>query len=76
MLEDTFNALTGKNGDDKIGKDKILVQCLDVSGSMAGAPLKALKMGAQLIGEKYFEAEEKPFEAFHTFLYSDKCKSF
>jgi len=28
------------------GKNKILVQALDVSGSMAGAPIDALKIGA------------------------------
>ena len=34
-----------------------------------GEPITALKHGAQLIGEKYFEGDERPFEHFHTYLY-------
>ena len=36
---------------------------------MMGQPIEALKHGAQLIGEKYFEGDERPFEHFHTYLY-------
>jgi hypothetical protein len=36
---------------------------------MQGEPIKVLKHGAQLIGEKYFEGEERPFERFYTYLY-------
>lgn len=28
------------------GKDKILIACLDTSGSMSGAPMRNLKAGA------------------------------
>ena len=40
-----------------IGKNKILIQCLDTSGSMSGSPIEALKEGAILIGRRYYEAE-------------------
>ena len=36
---------------------------------MYGEPIEALKLGAQLIGNKYFEGEERPFEYFFTYLY-------
>ena len=36
---------------------------------MCGKPIEALKHGAQLIGEKYFEGDERPFERFYTYLY-------
>ena len=38
-----------------------------------GQPIEALKHGAQLIGEKYFEGDERPFEHFHTYLYRTHC---
>ena len=62
--EAEFNNLTGKveDADRNIGKNKILIQALDNSGSMSGAPIEALKIGANLIGEKYYNAEERPFE--------------
>ena len=64
MNEAEFNNLTGKveDADRNIGKNKILIQALDNSGSMSGAPIEALKIGANLIGEKYYNAEERPFE--------------
>ena len=49
---------------------------MDTSGSMAGAPINALKLGAKLIGEKYYDAEARPFEQFHTFLYNNHCEEF
>ena len=58
------------------GRNKVLIQCLDTSGSMAGAPINALKLGAKLIGEKYYDAEARPFEQFHTFLYNNHCEEF
>ena len=54
-----------------IGKNKILIQALDNSGSMSGAPIQALKVGAQLIGEKYYNAEQRPFDQFHTMIYNN-----
>mmetsp|Transcript_46318 Transcript_46318/g.61316 ORF Transcript_46318/g.61316 Transcript_46318/m.61316 type:complete len:82 (+) Transcript_46318:60-305(+) len=49
LAEDTFNALTGEENaqvNNSIGKNKILLQALDISGSMSGSPTTALKMGA------------------------------
>ena len=55
---------------ENVGKNKILVQCLDISGSMSGAPINALKLGAEIIGETYYKAEQRPFEQFHTMTYN------
>ena len=52
------------------GKNKILICAYDISGSMSGSPTTALKMGAQLIGDKYYGAEQRPFEQFFTILYN------
>lgn len=55
MPEEDYNGLTNVVQGVNPGKNKILIQALDVSGSMSGAPITALKLGAELIGEKYFE---------------------
>ena len=52
------------------GRNKILICAYDISGSMSGSPTTALKMGAQLIGDKYYGAEQRPFEQFFTILYN------
>ena len=59
LAEESFNALTagGDKGPAAPGKNKMLIQALDVSGSMSGAPTTALKLGAKLIGQRYFESE-------------------
>ena len=59
-----------------IGKNKILIQCLDTSGSMSGSPIEALKEGAILIGRRYYEAEQRPFEEFITMEYNSNCTDF
>lgn len=48
MEEPTFDALIGKQdaAQRSVGAGKILVQCLDISGSMSGGPIQALKLGA------------------------------
>lgn len=66
--------VTGGNAPAPSGKNKILVQALDVSGSMSGSPINALKIGAELIGERYYAAEEKPFERFITYLYESRVR--
>ena len=80
MTEQEYERLTTERGDDvaqrNIGKNKILVQALDNSGSMAGAPIEALRIGAQLIGERYYGAEPRPFEQFHTFTYNENAVGF
>ena len=72
--EADYNNLTGQADaavDQNIGKNKILIQALDNSGSMSGAPIDALKVGALLIGEKYYNAEQRPFDQFHTMIYNN-----
>ena len=54
----------------------MLIQALDTSGSMSGAPTVALKLGAKMIGKKYFEAQDRPFEKFTTILYNNKVDTF
>ena len=69
--EADYKNLTGEDeAEVNIGKNKILIQALDNSGSMSGAPIQALKVGAQLIGEKYYNAEQRPFDQFHTMIYN------
>lgn len=41
---------------------------------MSGAPIEALKIGAKLIGDKYYDAEDRPFEEFYTFNYNNYCE--
>ena len=46
MPENEYCKLIDKDGEilnQKPGKDKMLLQCLDVSGSMSGTPMEALK---------------------------------
>ena len=79
MAEDAFNALCeaqGEGVEQEPGKNKILVQALDVSGSMSGAPTTALKMGAKLIGQKFFSSDVRPFNRFQTILYNDQVRAF
>ena len=38
--------------------------------------MDALKIGAQLIGEKYYGAEERPFQKFQTYIYNSDCSGF
>ncbi len=60
MSEEAYGVLTGRDSrlsDVDIGKNKILVQALDTSGSMAGSPMEALKLGALEIGKQVYEAE-------------------
>ena len=75
MNEAMFNNLSGLEDGAAAdpGKNKILIQCLDNSGSMSGSPLEALKVGAQLIGEKYYGGDHRPFEQFHTIIYNSNA---
>ena len=80
MPEDAFKVITGQNEEDaqkqNPGKNKILIQALDNSYSMSGSPIEALKLGAQMIGQKLLEPEERPFEQFHTFVYNNRANGF
>ena len=77
VSEETWKEISeGADGPVSTGKNKILVQALDISGSMYGQPMQALKVGAQLIGDKYFGAEEKPFDKFITILHDHNIEAF
>lgn len=79
MDEGSFKTLTGEDAEGAavdVGKNKILFLALDNSGSMSGAPINALKMGAQLIGDKYFESEQPPFEQLHVYTYNNSASGF
>ena len=78
MAEEAFKAITEGDQvkDANTGKNKILIQCLDTSGSMSGAPIEALKLGSNIIGDKYYNAEVRPFEKFITMTYNSYVDSF
>jgi len=62
MTQKDYENLVGQEGKKQDpGKGKMLIQCLDRSGSMSGTPMKALKEGALLLGESILKAEVKPF---------------
>ena len=77
MTEKEYQRILGKD-DQKIvqdpGKGKMLIQCLDRSGSMSGTPMKALKEGAMVLGKSILEAEHRPFEKFVTITYDNKIE--
>jgi uncharacterized protein with von Willebrand factor type A (vWA) domain len=56
------------------GKGKMLITCLDRSGSMYGKPFEALKHAAHEIGQAVLGPEIKPFEHFITIAYDNKIE--
>ena len=48
------------------GKNKMLLQCLDVSGSMYGRTMEALIEGCLQLGQRYFTGDKPAFEKFVT----------
>ena len=50
----------------KPGKNKMLLQAHDVSGSMCGRPMEALKEACLQLGKRYYDSDKKPFEKFVT----------
>ena len=74
LSETDFNKLTGWNGKQKLGNQgKVLLACLDKSGSMDGRPMDSVKIGAKMIAEKLLASDDRPFERFITMLYDNKC---
>ncbi len=71
MNEKEFINLTDSEGPKGIdNKGKVLLTCLDRSGSMSGAPLECVKLGALKLGETLLNGGiERPFERFITMLY-------
>ena len=50
------------------GKNKILIQCLDISGSMGGS-IPSLKEGCLQLGKRYFQGDKRAFEKFITITF-------
>lgn len=68
--------MTGRDKDTQAqvsNKGKVLIQCLDRSGSMKGGPMDALKEGAMLSGDAVFgkSIEENSFERVITIPYDN-----
>ena len=65
MSEKDYNELNGNvDGKSKtLNQGKVLIQCLDRSGSMYGAPMNALKEGAIMVGDSVFGdgSGDRPF---------------
>jgi uncharacterized protein with von Willebrand factor type A (vWA) domain len=58
-----------KDGKVVDNKGKVLMMCLDRSGSMSGRPFEAVKLGATKIGEAIWASDVNPFEHVITLLY-------
>ena len=70
MSEKEYLELSGaKDGKVVDNKGKVLMMCLDRSGSMAGRPFEAVKLGATKIGEAIWDTDANPFERVITLLY-------
>jgi uncharacterized protein with von Willebrand factor type A (vWA) domain len=70
MSEQEYLEFSGaKDGKVVDNKGKVLMMCLDRSGSMAGRPFEAVKLGATKIGEAIWDANVNPFERVITLLY-------
>ena len=75
LTQEQYAQLTLKDSGVKSNKGKVLIQCLDRSGSMSGRPIEAVKMGAIKIGEAVLESEQSPFEEFITLTYDNKIET-
>lgn len=70
MTEHEYLQFTeAKDGKVVDSKGKVLIMCLDRSGSMSGRPFEAVKVGALKIGEALWSSDVKPFERVITLLY-------
>lgn len=73
MSQKEYDELTGQDSSkpQATNKGKVLIQCLDRSGSMSGAPMTALKQGADLVGESVFGdgSQERAFQRVITIPY-------
>ena len=56
------------------GKNKWLVQALDVSGSMGGKPLDSLIEGCLQLGNKYYASDKPAFEKLMSLAFSNKIE--
>lgn len=54
MSEKAYAEMMGTDGEEQKKNDnkgKVLIACLDKSGSMSGRPMESVKVGAELIAE-------------------------
>lgn len=72
MTHDKFNDVTGAGqAAQASSKGKFLICCFDKSGSMSGAPFRALKEGALMLAESVFDGDN--FEGVITMFFDDRC---
>ena len=64
MLESEYKDLIKDNRDTLVApkKNKLLIQALDISGSMGGTPLESLKEACLQLGEKFYSQHASSFE--------------
>ena len=63
----------------KPGEGKMLILCLDTSGSMAGQPIRALQDASKHLANVIKEQSDKgaqPFEEFYTLAYESRIREF
>jgi uncharacterized protein with von Willebrand factor type A (vWA) domain len=63
----------------KPGEGKMLIMCLDTSGSMSGRPIRALQAASKHLGTIIKEASDKgaaPFEEFYTLAYESRIREY
>ena len=70
VSEPEYTKLINGDGDIEVnhspGKNKMLLQCLDVSGSMYGRTMESLIEGCLQLGNRYFSGDKPAFEKFVT----------
>ena len=72
MTHAKFDEVTGAGqANQRSSKGKFLICCFDKSGSMSGAPFRALKEGALMLGETVFDGDN--FEGVITMFFDDRC---
>ena len=57
LSQEEYETYLGKKADQSGNKGKVLIQCLDKSGSMAGRPMHSVGYGAQAIGDRILDDE-------------------
>lgn len=73
MSEASFKELSGGQNKVVSNKGKVLILCLDRSGSMNGRPFESLKVGVLQIAEAVL-GQNRPFERFISILYDDRVE--
>lgn len=58
------------------GKDRMLILCLDRSGSMFGSPWDALISASKVLGDRVCVDHKAPFEHFYTLAYDNQIEEY